>query len=191
MNLLIYISASGRLHLCQVTDSKLETVCPLMGGHTATVRCLQWDHNVSVFVPGNNPVPPSPHKCPHISQDKLQQFFFKLFQSETGISFFDPNNDVKTEVLNRVTIPRIGVIPQELREFPSAQILFFQPAAQCLGIESRPTPTPRRNAFKRTFQCPTEIRVFTARLLYAVVALFSSNIPDLVRKILLPVQYEQ
>ena len=185
MNLLIYISASGRLHLCQVTDSKLETVCPLMGGHTATVRCLQWDHNVSVFVQGIIQSP-LPRVSAPTSPKKSCSSFFKLFQSETGISFFDPNNDVKTEVLNRVTIPRIGVIPQELREFPSAQILFFQPAVQCLGIESRPTPTPRRNAFKRTFQWPTE-----TRLLYAVVALFSSYIPDLVRKILLPVRYEQ
>lgn len=43
---------SGRLHLCQVTDSKLETVCPLMGGHTATVRCLQWDHNSETLLTG-------------------------------------------------------------------------------------------------------------------------------------------
>ena len=43
-----FFSVSGRLHLCHVTDSKLETVCPLMGGHAATVRCLQWDHKVSV-----------------------------------------------------------------------------------------------------------------------------------------------
>lgn len=114
-NLLIYISVSGRLHLCQVTDSKLETVCPLMGGHTATVRCLQWDHNVSVFVPGNNPAPLPRIILPHLPR-KIAAVFLKLFQSETGISFFDPNNDVKTEVLNRVTIPRIGVIPQELRE---------------------------------------------------------------------------
>ena len=37
-----------RWKMCHVKDSKLETVCPLMGGHTATVRCLQWDYKVSV-----------------------------------------------------------------------------------------------------------------------------------------------
>ena len=69
-----------------------------MGGHTATVRCLQWDHNVSVFVPGNNPVPPPPSKCLHFSPTKFAADVLKLFQSETGISLFDPNNDIKTEV---------------------------------------------------------------------------------------------
>lgn len=51
----LLFSASGRLHLCHVKDSELETVCPLMGGHTATVRCLQWDHKVSVYGRGTPP----------------------------------------------------------------------------------------------------------------------------------------
>ena len=32
-----------------VKDSELESACPLMGGHTAIVRCLQWDHKVSDY----------------------------------------------------------------------------------------------------------------------------------------------
>ena len=41
---------SGRLHMFHVKDSELESACPLMGGHTAIVRCLQWDHKVSVWL---------------------------------------------------------------------------------------------------------------------------------------------
>lgn len=44
----IFVSVSGRLHVFHVKDSELEPVCPLMGGHTSTVRCLQWDYKVSI-----------------------------------------------------------------------------------------------------------------------------------------------
>ncbi|PFX16795.1 WD repeat-containing protein 89 [Stylophora pistillata] len=40
---------SGRLHVFHVKDSELEPVCPLMGGHTSIVRCLQWDYKVSLY----------------------------------------------------------------------------------------------------------------------------------------------
>ena len=43
-----FFSASGRLQMFHVKDSELETICPLMGGHTSVVRCLEWDHKVSV-----------------------------------------------------------------------------------------------------------------------------------------------
>lgn len=45
----IFVSVSGRLHVFHVKDSELEPVCPLMGGHTSTVRCLQWDYKVSIY----------------------------------------------------------------------------------------------------------------------------------------------
>jgi len=43
---------SGRLHMFHVKDSELETVCPLMGGHTAIVRCLEWDHKTETLLTG-------------------------------------------------------------------------------------------------------------------------------------------
>lgn len=41
---------SGRLQVFHVKDSELETVCPLMGGHTAVVRCLEWDHKSEILL---------------------------------------------------------------------------------------------------------------------------------------------
>ncbi|CAH3029289.1 unnamed protein product [Porites evermanni] len=43
---------SGRLHMFHEKDSKLESACPLMGGHTAIVRCLQWDHISETILTG-------------------------------------------------------------------------------------------------------------------------------------------
>lgn len=43
---------SGRLHVFHVKDSELEPVCPLMGGHTSTVRCLQWDYKSETLLTG-------------------------------------------------------------------------------------------------------------------------------------------
>ncbi|KAJ7360624.1 WD repeat-containing protein 89 [Desmophyllum pertusum] len=43
----------GRLHLFHIKDlAELKPVCPLMGGHTATVRCLQWDHKSETLLTG-------------------------------------------------------------------------------------------------------------------------------------------
>lgn len=43
---------SGRLHVFDVKDSELEPVCPLMGGHTSIVRCLQWDYKSETLLTG-------------------------------------------------------------------------------------------------------------------------------------------
>ncbi|XP_068691830.1 WD repeat-containing protein 89-like [Montipora foliosa] len=43
---------SGRLHVFHVKDSELETVCPLMGGHTAIVRCLEFDQKTETILTG-------------------------------------------------------------------------------------------------------------------------------------------
>ena len=47
--ILYFVFVSGRLHVFHVKGSELEPVYPLMGGHTSTVRCLQWDHKVSIY----------------------------------------------------------------------------------------------------------------------------------------------
>lgn len=43
---------SGRLHVFHVKDSELGPVCPLMGGHTAIVRCLAFDSKSETLLTG-------------------------------------------------------------------------------------------------------------------------------------------